>query len=660
MHLLTIARRAFAVLVTTILCFSLSVPAIAFSGQTFSGGIANTAFAAEGDGGAGDTPTEPEPTYVNVPYVVESTVAQARATLQAAGFVVVVEGDTSDTAIVTNQSHYQTALEGSTITITAKAPVAPTIYQVRLGYVDPATGSYINRPGDADVPYIINKGGTMQMLATVVWSTGTEGYASDQGVTVSWSVDDPSVASIDNRGMLTALKDGTVTVSCTTQTYGTVTSTIRVDVKGQDGAYVSEVLVTREDGSFYGDETILFEEFDGTTQVPLYVTVVYSDGTEKCTWKGDKIDNLTWSSSDIDAVYVGEQTGTVKPKRDGSAFVTASVPGGLNGTMQGYVAVMVDTGQFADDNMPSDSLTITVVYESDESVVVKEKTYDVGSLSALGLSYQAYTQVTSNGSFQTVSAQGVYLTTVMDDLELKTGEISHFYFSALDGINKAMISANYLLERTGYYYPNAKYEWTNDGQEAPPMLAVLSKAERNVAVANFSDLSEGTRFRLCLGSSNFTDPSAQKSFKYLSHMWVVMEGAPPTEDDEKNTQTPSPEKDPEETILGTDSEGSGTGSGFGEGDGTGRSLGSGSATSGSSGSSDGDGTNGSSEGLSRGEGEEASSRWQVFQMMSKAESDIDPIDFNNPIEPFLIPGMAAVAAAGGGLTFKRYRKELAV
>lgn len=663
--------RMLAVVLAFVLCFSLGVPAIALPGH--SGLTTGTAYAVE----EGDTPDPPdsEPVQTSVPYVVESTVAEARAALQAAGFVVVVEGDDSDTAIVTNQSQYPVAPPGATITITAKASVAPTIYQVRLGYVDPATDTYINQPGANDVPRIIDKGGRMQMLATVIWSTGSEGYAGDQGVSVSWSVDDPSVATIDNRGMLTALKDGTVTVSCTTQTYGTVTSTIKVDVRGQEGAYVTQVVVTREDGSYYGDDTILFEEYDGTTSVSLYVTVVYSDGTQKCTWKGDRIDNLTWSSSDVDAVYVGEQTGTVKPRNDGSAYVTASVSGGLDGPEEGYVPVMVDTGKYKDGYMPSDSLVVSVVYEADESTVVKEKTYDVSSLSALGISQQAYTQVTGNGSYQTVSARGVYLSSVMDDMGLKTDEISHFYFSALDGINKAMLSAEYIFGRTGYYFPNANHEWLNQRQPAAPMLAVVSKAVRNVPTADFSDLSEGTRFRLCLGSSDFTDASAQKSYKYLSHIWVVMEGSEgtggdgdnPGGDDGKGTGTGKETGNgPGEGGGSGLSSGGGlvTGLGAGEGEGIGDSAGVSANTPGSTGDSEDsnahDAFGESAESDSEKSDTDPSSRWQVYQMMKKTQSDIDPLDLNNPYEPFLLPGMAAVAAAGGGYTLKRYRKELAV
>lgn len=663
--------RILAVVLAFALCFSLGVPAVAFPGHFNL--TAGTACAVE-EGDTADLP-DPEPVQTNVPYVVESTVAEARAALQAAGFVVAVEGDASDNAIVMSQSQYPVAPAGSTITITAQAPVAPTIYQVRLGYVDPATNTYINQPGANDVARIIDKGGKMQMLATVIWSTGSEGYASDQGVSVSWSVDDPSVATIDSRGMLTALKDGTVTVSCTTQTYGTVTNTIKVDVKGQEGAYVTQVLITREDGSYYGDDTILFKEFDGTTSVPLYVTVVYSDGTQKCTWKGDKIDNLTWSSSDVDAVYVGEQTGTVKPRNDGSAYVTASVSGGLNGTVEGYVPVMVDTGKYKDGYMPSDSLVISVVYEADESTVVKEKTYDVSSLSALGIDQQAYTQVTSNGNYQTVSAQGVYLSKVMDDMGLKTDEISHFYFSALDGINKAMLSAQYIFGRTGYYFPNADNGWVNGRQAAAPMLAVVSKAVRNVPTADFWDLSEGTRFRLCLGSANFTDASAQKSYKYLSHIWVVMDGAEKTGGDGDGPGG-----------NGGNGTGSGQGAGDGQGEGGGSGLSSGAGSVVGLGASEGEGfgddsgsapydpgSSGDSdisdspeaidksvEGDSEKSDTDPSSRWQVYQMMKNAQSDIDPLDANNPYEPFLLPGMAAVAAAGGGFTVKRYRKELAV
>jgi hypothetical protein len=57
--------------------------------------------------------------------------------------------------------------------------------------------------------------------------------------------------------------------------------------------------------------------------------------------------------------------------------------------------------------------------------------------------------------------------------------------------------------------------------------------------------------------------------------------------------------------------------------------------------------------------EGASPRWQVFEMMNKINSDIDPLSLNNPLEPYAIPALLAVVISGMAVSAIRYRRRLA-
>ena len=138
---------------------------------------------------------------------------------------------------------------------------------------------------------------------------------------------------------------------------------------------------------------------------------------------------------------------------------------------------------------------------------------------------------------------------------------------------------------------------------------------------------------------------------------MVLAGSPPLDPDPGSENTPP--------GGGGGGKGSGTGSGLGS-EGTGTGAGGTSGTSGDktilglSNTSElsSDGSQGAEGGSAGGEGD--GRRWQVFEMMSKAKSDVDPLDYSNPLEPFLLPGVLAVMAAGGVTNRVRFRRELAV
>jgi hypothetical protein len=88
------------------------------------------------------------------------------------------------------------------------------------------TGITVKGAGSATT--ITTVGGTLQMEATVAPSD-----ASNKEVT--WSVSDATVASISDAGLLTAIKDGTVTVTATSKADNTKKGTVDITISGQVG-----------------------------------------------------------------------------------------------------------------------------------------------------------------------------------------------------------------------------------------------------------------------------------------------------------------------------------------------------------------------------------------------------------------------------------------
>ena len=80
--------------------------------------------------------------------------------------------------------------------------------------------------GDGEAE-ITENGGTLQLKAIVEPES-----ASNKEVT--WSVDDESIATISNTGLLTAIDNGTITVEATTVSTPSVSGTVEIEISGQE------------------------------------------------------------------------------------------------------------------------------------------------------------------------------------------------------------------------------------------------------------------------------------------------------------------------------------------------------------------------------------------------------------------------------------------
>lgn len=87
--------------------------------------------------------------------------------------------------------------------------------------------------GEAGATTIETAGGTLQMLATVLPEEA-------DATAIDWSVSDEALATIDADGLLTAVKNGTVTVSATATDGSEISGTADINITGQNVGIVDQ------------------------------------------------------------------------------------------------------------------------------------------------------------------------------------------------------------------------------------------------------------------------------------------------------------------------------------------------------------------------------------------------------------------------------------
>ncbi|MCL2028701.1 MAG: Ig-like domain-containing protein [Bacteroidales bacterium] len=146
-------------------------------------------------------------------------------------------------------------------------------------------------------------GDTLTLIATVLPDSATN-------KTVSWSSSAPAIVSVVN-GKLTALTDGTATITVTTQD-GSKTDTCAVTVVAP--VFVTGVTLNRTTATLSVDSTL--------TLIP---TVLPADATNKAvTWQSSNTAIATVNNGTVTAIAVGTATITVTTQ-DGSKTDTCAV-----------------------------------------------------------------------------------------------------------------------------------------------------------------------------------------------------------------------------------------------------------------------------------------------------------------------------------------------
>ncbi|MGV8083946.1 MAG: Ig domain-containing protein [Coriobacteriia bacterium] len=556
-------------------------------------------------------------------------------------------------------------------------PPDPAVLQIDVyGCTTNANGNWVQKLGrtsEGGEYYVAGGigtlGGQLRMLACVTWDDGSAFYQNEaewRDVVLSWKTSDASVATVNSRGVVTAVGDGTVKITATTP--NGVSGSLSIRVFGQSKAYVTSVDIVNDEGISYGDSRIGFDKVDSSATVHLYARIAYSDGTFACnapnapdyTPSAD-LSTLSWSVSNVDVGYVNAASGNFLAKAQGTVAVYAKMTGGdpseNGGVAQDRVWIVIDTGSGHEENLPSSELVVKVVYQDNESLVAETHTFTIAELKAIQNARCTYTLTRSAGNYVTDSAQGIYMTTLLDKLGIVLDEVYAFRFAANDGANPGAITKRFLFDYTRYYFP---YFDTGglmaDRQLVMPMLAYADNwREGGTCEEDYSSLNSGTCLRLLFGSTGAADGSTAKSIKYIHTMTIVMAGSPPVGEGGDGGSGSGLD-----TGSGTGSgDGSGTGTGTGSGIGTGGSTGDGSGTgtgnvtallNSSGGSGDGDATDGGS-GAARG-------RWQVFEMMGTSASDIDPIILDNPLQPWALPSAGTLVLVGAFYVLVRFKKEV--
>lgn len=136
---------------------------------------------------------------------------------------------------------------------------------------------------------------------------------------VTWSSSNATVASVDSNGKVTAKKNGSATITATTQNGKTATAKITVNKKTVD---VTSVKINSNVYSVYEGDTII-----------LSATVSPDNATNK---------KITWSSNDTSVATV-DSNGVVTAKKSGSVKITAKSSSNTNISDSKTITVNVKT-----------------------------------------------------------------------------------------------------------------------------------------------------------------------------------------------------------------------------------------------------------------------------------------------------------------------------
>lgn len=193
----------------------------------------------------------------------------------------------SDEAVATVENGKVTAVKEGTATITAKAGEKTASCKVTVSKnVVSVTEITLNKTELA-----LNEGGSETLVATVKPNNATD-------KTVTWSSSNTAIATVDENGKVTAVKEGTATI---TAKAGEKSATCTVTVSKNIIAVTSITL---------NKTTLSLTEGESET---LTATVKPDDATDK---------TVTWSTSDSSIATV-DQNGKVTAVKAGSATITA-------------------------------------------------------------------------------------------------------------------------------------------------------------------------------------------------------------------------------------------------------------------------------------------------------------------------------------------------
>lgn len=498
---------------------------------------------------------------------------------------------------------------------------------------------------------ISENGGQLRICITAVLDdgSGVPQYESESwgqlsgmgdGFTYTWG---GKKLSVDSTGLVTALGNGTTTVTVVpkNEELGQLSAQIDIETANQgEGLIVTKVRIVDAKGKAYGDDAIKLTSEKITDKA--YCSITYTDkqsGELKTLsnhpdagerLSADDAAKITWSLSDDQYASISTAADgavSIKGLAVGVIRLRCAVTGGDTtkddgmgkGVVVDKVTVNIANGKNVHGGSPASKLTVKVYYEKDPDKVAKTVTYTKKRFEALGAITRTYTLTKSAGKYVTDRAYGVPIATLLTKLGIDVDDIRYFTLSANDGANPGKISAKWLLKQTRYHFPN--YDIGGSKQEAeqvPTMLALKDSWSNNSMETD--EMNAGTCFRLMFGSATSNDSATDKSIKFINTLNIVLAGAAPS----------SHGKDEKKPSTGG---GSGSGSGGTSGDGHGNGSGDGRSGSGSNqgtqgGGSVGSATSGAGKGIrdnaqhQKLQKVDSETSWSIHQMMNKSKSDV--------------------------------------
>lgn len=557
-----------------------------------------------------------------------------------------------------------------------------------------ATVGVASSPSSAIAARISAKGGTLWFDNVAWWNDGTS--VANQSY-VSWSVSDPSIATISPGGILTAVGDGIVAVTATatanTQGGAPLACTIYIEVTGQtDARYVSGIRIAGPDGEALSGPYVLEQDLStATAQFYALVDVVdpatgatqtYSTKNGSIASQTGDIADVTWYAGDTIAA-IDQTTGLFRPSRYGIASIyCASAAGHGGATVTGSATVNTKDptgGEVRDDYHPQSSIKVKAYYEEDppadlhddsDKHFVINKEYSLEQLESMGTVTATYTAL-SDSAYYTMTGRGVALSTLLEDAGVNIAGMSQLNFGTADNIDRPVSSA-FIFDTNRYYFPNIDIGSYAGAVQVYPIIAFESNEIKNAGTDPNFDMTEATRFRLLFGSTP-DGGTSQFQIKWINTLYVVLAGGPPVQPG--NGENPGGSNNEGDqpggggisngTTTGDGSgsgdEGNGTGSGMAKGDQGGSDVQGSSdaadnaaegAQSGSAGQSD------TGAQASAGDSESGAPAFSVYQIPNPNASEVEhTVEHDNPFKKYAGPLGAAAVVAGAGQTALWYRRQ---
>lgn len=557
-----------------------------------------------------------------------------------------------------------------------------------------ATVGVASSPSSAIAARISAKGGTLWFDNVAWWNDGTS--VANQRY-VSWSVSDPSIATISPGGILTAVGDGIVAVTATatanTQGGAPLACTIYIEVTGQtDARYVSGIRIAGPDGEALSGPYVLEQDLStATAQFYALVDVVdpatgatqtYSTKNGSIASQTGDIADVTWYAGDTIAA-IDQTTGLFRPSRYGIASIyCASAAGHGGATVTGSATVNTKDptgGEVRDDYHPQSSIKVKAYYEEDppadlhddsDKHFVINKEYSLEQLESMGTVTATYTAL-SDSAYYTITGRGVALSTLLEDAGVNIAGMSQLNFGTADNIDRPVSSA-FIFDTNRYYFPNIDIGSYAGAVQVYPIIAFESNEIKNAGTDPNFDMTEATRFRLLFGSTP-DGGTSQFQIKWINTLYVVLAGGPPVQPG--NGENPGgSNNEGDQPGGGGISNGTTTGDGSGSGD-EGNGTGSGMAK-GDQGGSDVQGSSDAADNAAEGaqsgsagqsdtgaqasadDSESGAPAFSVYQIPNPNASEVEhTVEHDNPFKKYAGPLGAAAVVAGAGQTALWYRRQ---